>query len=555
MTETKSRYFAALVIALLALVLRWRAVLMLPVDYDEPTYREAATQYASAIAARDWPGLIANRHTIEHPSLVKMLYALGGLLLGHGREGLTTARTISLIFGVVQVALLAWLNPIAGFFLAIHTMAIKYTSQAYLEALPASTSLLAIVAYEKSAHQKSYPNGWLILSAIGLGVTAASKYTYLVVGLTIVPLLLWRNRQRPWTITLFFGLTLLTFLMLDVEIWADPVSRLRESLLFHPAYSQSAHVVQQNLPWWQQLHYLSHSIPWHPGVFVLSWDTIILALAVLGIPFLYRRRPIYLVWLLLGVGLLLLWPTKWPQYTLIVTAPLCLSAGTFITTALVWLDQHTNVVSAVRPFAPDRATWLLAAMIALGILIGATYAQLQSAQLMKGWTHYITRNCNLPSDTVRALAVDRDGRIWAGTEAGAALFKDGSWVAYTTGNSGLANANVHAIAVDDSGRVWFGTDGGVSVMEGNEWRSYSTQNSGLINDHVLCIAPVPAAPAADAMARVWFGTENGVSYLEGSQWTSYTPQASGLAGTRVLSIAWDAYGRTWFGTWLSLIHI
>jgi hypothetical protein len=73
MTEAKARYCAALIIALLALALRWRAALMLAVDYDEPIYMDAAAQYASAIAAKDWPRLLANRRTIEHPPLVKLL--------------------------------------------------------------------------------------------------------------------------------------------------------------------------------------------------------------------------------------------------------------------------------------------------------------------------------------------------------------------------------------------------------------------------------------------------------------------------------------------------
>jgi hypothetical protein len=549
MTDVKAKYFAALIIALLALALRWRAVLMLPVDYDEPIYMDAAAQYASAIEARDWPRLLANRHTIEHPSLVKLLYAVGSLLRGEGRESLMTARTISLLFGVLQVMLLALLNPIAGFFLAIQTMAIKYTSQAYLEALPAFASLLAVVAYEKSVHQKSSQNRWLILSAIALGVTAASKYPYLVTALVLAPILIWRNRQRLPIVALFFSLALLTFFVLDVQIWADPIGRLRDSLLYHPAYSQSSHVVRQNLPWWQQLYYLSHSIPWHPGVFLFSWDTLIFALALLGVPLLHRRRPVYLLWLLLGVGVLLLWRTRWPQYTLIIGAPLCLSAGMAVTTGVEWLDQHTGVVRALRAFAPDRATAFFGAIVALGTLIAVTYVQLQYAQQMKDWTHYLTRNSNLPSDTVRALAKDRDGWVWAGTERGAALFKDGDWTVYTAATSGLVNDSVRAVAVDDAGRVWFGTDRGVSVMDGSEWQSYTTQNSGLINDQVLCIAPMPASHAGNAPGPIWFGTENGVSYLDGGQWTNYTPDKSGLPGARVLSIAVDAHGRTWFGTW------
>jgi hypothetical protein len=150
---TQSRYLTVLFVVLLALALRWRAVLMLPVDYDEPVYLEAAAQFASAIRARDWPRLLANRHTLEHPALVKLLYAIGllarapdstpsttGTLSSSsgieqtvsraqiGRIPLAVARSISLAFGVLQVGLLTLLNPIAGFFLAIHSMTIKYTS-------------------------------------------------------------------------------------------------------------------------------------------------------------------------------------------------------------------------------------------------------------------------------------------------------------------------------------------------------------------------------------------------------------------------------------------
>jgi len=76
----KSRYLATLVVALLALALRWRALLMLPADYDEPIYMQAAQHYAAAIRAADWNQLLSIRDTIEHPALVKLLYAIGSVL-------------------------------------------------------------------------------------------------------------------------------------------------------------------------------------------------------------------------------------------------------------------------------------------------------------------------------------------------------------------------------------------------------------------------------------------------------------------------------------------
>jgi hypothetical protein len=36
------------------------------------------------------------------------------------------------------------------------------------------------------------------------------------------------------------------------------------------------------------------------------------------------------LWLALGLAMLLVWTTKWPQYVLILTAPLCLSAAGLI---------------------------------------------------------------------------------------------------------------------------------------------------------------------------------------------------------------------------------
>ena len=556
-----------MVVALLALTLRWRALLMLPADYDEPIYMQAAQQYAAAIRSANWNQLLTIRHTVEHPALGKLLYAMGSVLSPRLTGGQTPAapsvtseqpqatlaslnigRSISVFFGTLQVALLAFVSPLAGFLLAIHTMTIKYTSQAYLEALPAFSSLLAVLAFEHSAHPRRLTNRWLVMSAVAIGVTAASKYTYLVAGLAIASCLIWRSRKRLWVASLFLGIALLTFFVLDVEVWADPIGRLLESALFHPAYSQSLQVQSLGLPWWQQLYYLSHSVPWHPGVFLLAWDPAILALGALGLPFLARRRPVTALWLALGVLALLAWPTKWPQYTLIVTAPLCLSASALVSTALAWLDQRTDIVRTLRSVAPDRGTALVIAVVGLAILVGCSYVQWRSSRQMQDWLAYSTRNSALPSDNVRALAINSQAGVWAGTDQGVALWKDGEWIPYSTANSGLVHNSVRAVAIDSTGRISFGTDGGISVLSGEQWRSFTTRDSPLIDDHVLCLAAVPATSEARAGA-IWIGTAQGVSYFDGDAWISYSPANAGLAGARVLSIAIDALGRVWFGTW------
>ena len=101
-------------------------------------------------------------------------------------------RKTSAILGTLEVLALAILDPLAGFLLAIHTFTIKYTSQAMLEALPALTSLLAVIAYDRSRNSNRSAL-WLSLSGVALGLTAASKYIYAVVGVAIVLHWLWTN--------------------------------------------------------------------------------------------------------------------------------------------------------------------------------------------------------------------------------------------------------------------------------------------------------------------------------------------------------------------------
>ena len=105
-------------------------------------------------------------YNYEHPTLVKLTYGLVLTRLPELPEiaqkptsappadslpqpHLNYLRRTSAILGTLEVLVLAFLDPLAGLFLAIHTFTIKYTSQSMLEALPALTSLLAVVAYDR----------------------------------------------------------------------------------------------------------------------------------------------------------------------------------------------------------------------------------------------------------------------------------------------------------------------------------------------------------------------------------------------------------------------
>jgi ligand-binding sensor domain-containing protein len=122
----------------------------------------------------------------------------------------------------------------------------------------------------------------------------------------------------------------------------------------------------------------------------------------------------------------------------------------------------------------------------------------------------------LPSDKVYSIFIASDGAKWFGTDMGVARHIGqnslDNWTAFTT-KDGLVNNFVQAIACDREGKIWFGTQGGVSVYDGSAWTSY-TVNDGLNSNNILCIV-------VDKTGVVWIGTDNGVTSIEKGKFTNY----------------------------------
>lgn len=357
-------YLGILLVVALAFTLRARASGMLPIDYDEDDYLLAGQHYAQAFLNGDWQEVRDYAYNYEHPPFVKLL---NGFVLARlpqvpeiperptsdppaetlPEQQFFALRLTSAMLGTLSVLVLALVDPLAGLFLAIHTFTIKYTSQIMLEALPALTSLLVVVCYSR-AKKSSRFYLWIAASAIFLGLTAASKYLYAIVGIAIlVDWLIRPAEEQPnqktnkgfWgrilPILVWGMLSLVVFFLADPYLWTDPLTRLKASILFNTAYAQSAHVQSAGYPVWQPLVWLFQSVPWHPGVFIISLDIFIAIFALLGIAPLWRKRRVFAIWLLVGLVFLLLWSTKWPQYILLLTAPLSLAAAEGVR-ATVW---------------------------------------------------------------------------------------------------------------------------------------------------------------------------------------------------------------------------
>lgn len=345
------RILVVVVVTSIAWALRQRAVERLPVDYDEDDYLRAAQQFTQLIRTRDWAGFEKTNYRAEHPPLAKIIFGVSLLSAPEAplipdrpttaepdpylpHPLLLNARKAGQFIGTITVFVLAILDPIAGIFLATHTLTIKYVSQVMLEALPAFTSLMTVMAYLQMKKQKNRW-GWLIVSGIFLGLTAASKYLYCLVGIAILIDWFLESRQENTSHTFFRSMVIwgsvafVIFILADPYLWPNVVGRLKESVFYHAGYATGASEVQNaGFPIWQPLVWLNTSaFYWHEGVFLIAPDLIITILAAFGLSRLWKKSRVYALWLGVAILFLLLWPTKWPQYILVLTVPLSLAAA------------------------------------------------------------------------------------------------------------------------------------------------------------------------------------------------------------------------------------
>lgn len=111
---------------------------------------------------------------------------------------------------------------------------------------------------------------------------------------------------------------------------------------------------------------------------------------------------------------------------------------------------------------------------------------------------------NLPSNTVKTLALDRDGQIWVGTDKGVVVFDNPSAVfsgknfdAYTPvfeRRRLLGNETVTSIAIDGGNRKWMGTRNGIFLFnsDGTELVvNFTEKNSPLPSNEITYIRAEP----------------------------------------------------------------
>ncbi|MBI5035489.1 MAG: hypothetical protein HZB51_33610 [Chloroflexi bacterium] len=336
-------------IAMVALVLRVHALTRLPVEGDDSIYMGIVENYYHAIIVSDWRQVITFDAGEGHPILFKLIFASSLIVRDMAKLGLSNVemmRTVAVLFGAIQAGMIALLNPLAGWFLAIQTTEVKFTSMVYLEALPALTAALAVIAFE--CYRQSSKDRWLYLSALALGATGASKFIYIVVGFAVLPFLLWEQRRQPLKIIGYGLVVAFAFFALDPYLWYDPVGRMLGMFSFHGSFSTREYVKELARPWWYNVVWLAGPAKIYapdymfPNVFLIMWDTLIYGLALLGLPSLWHKSRLFFAWLVVGVIFVSLWEAKWEQYSLVIATPLCMAAGYFVADVAGWVKKKSQ---------------------------------------------------------------------------------------------------------------------------------------------------------------------------------------------------------------------
>jgi ligand-binding sensor domain-containing protein/signal transduction histidine kinase len=184
----------------------------------------------------------------------------------------------------------------------------------------------------------------------------------------------------------------------------------------------------------------------------------------------------------------------------------------------------------------------------------------------------------LANNHVLALDIDREGRLWVGTDGGGLNRVKRQFFEPLAASAGLT---VRSVCEDVEGGLWFSSEGdgldywrdGVlmhpGTSEGRMGTNYyvrgvladrddsvwvATHHSGLFHlqadgmlHRVLDVRQQISALHQDQSGLLWAGMQGGLACWDGSAWKVFA-EASGLTTNNVRAIADDAQGNIWIGT-------
>ena len=146
------------------------------------------------------------------------------------------------------------------------------------------------------------------------------------------------------------------------------------------------------------------------------------------------------------------------------------------------------------------------------------------------FTHFNDRN-GLPQNAIQAMAFDKKGYLWIGSQDGAAYYNGRVWTVVNMPNRTISNF-VRAILVASDESIWFGRqEGGVSRLKDGNWTTVD-EKSGLPDKRVNALLETKSA---DGSSTIWIGTDRGLTQLRNGE-LSNADSNGPFPGERVTSL-------------------
>ncbi len=144
--------------------------------------------------------------------------------------------------------------------------------------------------------------------------------------------------------------------------------------------------------------------------------------------------------------------------------------------------------------------------------------------------------------------------ISLGTASGASISRDNVRFRTYGTSEGVSQTTIRAIAQDRTGLMWFGTQDGLNRFDGYKFKTFyrDSEPVGAISDnHILSLA------SDDARTGLWIGTQSrGLNFLDLKQekFSAYRAGQYGLDSDQINSLGLSADGTLWLATSTGVTH-
>ena len=161
-----------------------------------------------------------------------------------------------------------------------------------------------------------------------------------------------------------------------------------------------------------------------------------------------------------------------------------------------------------------------------------------------------TPNDGLPQSSIMAMTTDKLGRLWIGTQDGAAFYNGRKWTIVNLPNRNNSNYIQSMYAADD-GSIWISANRGqVHKFKNGKWQSFDTSN-GLAS---RVINSIKGSDDKNGEKIFWFGTNMGVSKYSKGKWETFNSRNSKLKSDIINDICISGDGSPWFATGKGVSH-